>query len=160
MFKIRTNNIHSKVKVLGKISLREHPKIILGNNVTFFPNCIIWGNGILKIGSNTAIGDNVIINVSTEAGIEIGNDCLIAANCYLIDCNHNISKNIKIRKQGFNFKKIKIMDDVWIGTNSTVVGGTLLNNGCVVGANSFVNKNFKENSVVAGCPAKIIKERI
>ena len=49
-----------------------------------------------------------------------------------------------------------IEDNVTIYPGSVVVGGVLLNKGCVIGANSFVNKDVPMNEIWAGVPAKKI----
>ncbi len=56
-------------------------------------------------------------------------------------------------------EKCKIGNDVWIGTNSTVLRGVEIGNGAVVGANSVVTKDVPPYAIVVGSPAKIIKYR-
>lgn len=50
-----------------------------------------------------------------------------------------------------------IADNVTVYANAVVVGNIHLGDGCVVGANAYVDKDVPENAVVAGIPAKIIK---
>lgn len=50
-----------------------------------------------------------------------------------------------------------IGENVWIGSNTTVVPGVTLGNGSIIAAGSVVTKNVPENVVVGGVPAKIIK---
>lgn len=159
VFSIRTKNIGKRVKVLGKCCLRANPKIILGKNVVIYPNVIFWGSGTIKIGDNCMIGDNVILFCQKSGGIEIGNNTLIAANCYIIDSNHGTSKNDLIMNQPLISKKIFIGDDVWICSSCTIIGGVSLGKGSVVGANSMVNKDVLEYNIVGGVPAKYLKER-
>jgi virginiamycin A acetyltransferase len=56
-------------------------------------------------------------------------------------------------------KKCAIGNDVWIGTNSTILRGTKIGDGAIVGANSLVNKDVPPYAIVVGSPAKIIKFR-
>jgi len=56
-------------------------------------------------------------------------------------------------------KKMLIGNDVWIGTNATIVRGVSVGNGAVIGANSVVTKDIPPYAIVAGCPAKVIKYR-
>lgn len=55
---------------------------------------------------------------------------------------------------------IKIGNNVWIGANSLILGGVnITGNNVVIAAGSVVTKSFSESNVVlAGCPAKIIKQ--
>jgi len=48
---------------------------------------------------------------------------------------------------------------VWLGFNVVVLGGIEVGNGVIIGANSVVNKNISDYSIVAGIPAKLIKIR-
>lgn len=160
VFCSKTKNSSNKTpRIIGKVFLRQSPKIILGKNVTFYNNVILWGPGTIKFGDNCAVGDNVIIYSSKDGGISIGNDTLIAANSYLIDSDHSFLKNKLIRLQPMNIKPISIGNDVWIGANTTILKGLTIGDGAIVGANSLVNRSVDSFTVVAGVPAKQIKKR-
>lgn len=53
---------------------------------------------------------------------------------------------------------ILIEDDVWIGSNSIIVAGVTIHSHTVVAAGSVVTKSLPPYSVVAGNPAKVIKQ--
>jgi acetyltransferase-like isoleucine patch superfamily enzyme len=55
-------------------------------------------------------------------------------------------------------RSIHIGNNVWIGSNSTVLGGVTIGNNAVIAAGSVVTRDVPENTVVAGVPAKVIKE--
>ena len=58
-------------------------------------------------------------------------------------------------------KEISIGNNVWIGCRNTILKGSIIMDNSVIGANSLVNKEFKkENVLIAGNPAKILKENI
>ena len=75
--------------------------------------------------------------------------------------NHNFSRtDIPMNQQGNSpVRPIVIGDDVWIGANVIILPGVSIGTGCVIGAGSVVTKSLPEYSVVAGNPAKIIKNR-
>lgn len=52
-----------------------------------------------------------------------------------------------------------IGNDVTICTGAIICGGVMLEDGCTVGANSYVDKNVLKQTVVAGLPAKVIKKK-
>ena len=54
---------------------------------------------------------------------------------------------------------IIIGEDVWIAAQCTILKGSKINNGAVVGAHSLVNCEVPQNAIVVGCPAKVIKLR-
>lgn len=57
------------------------------------------------------------------------------------------------------WEKVRIGNDVWIGTRSLILGGVNVGNGAVIGAGSIVTKDVPAYAVVAGVPAKIIRYR-
>ena len=63
---------------------------------------------------------------------------------------------IKIR---VNHKGIIVGDNCWIGSGVVFLDGASIANGCVVAANAVITKQFPENSIVGGVPAKIIGYR-
>ena len=52
---------------------------------------------------------------------------------------------------------VVIGDNVWIGAHSTILAGVTVGKNAVIAAGSVVTKNVPENAVVAGVPAKVIK---
>ena len=67
-------------------------------------------------------------------------------------------RNIPINKSGMRKGKVKIEDNVWVGTNSVILMGTSIKSGNVIGANTVVSKNLSVRGVYCGMPAKLIKE--
>lgn len=139
----------------------ESGKIIIGNNVTIGRNTFIrTRDGRIKIGDDSVIGANCIL-VSRDAVLTIERNHLMAAYCYVSTSSHEyINKNIPINQQNIWSKDILIQKDVWIGARTTVLGGSVIKKGGVVGACSLVNHKIEEYCVVAGIPAKKIKSRI
>jgi acetyltransferase-like isoleucine patch superfamily enzyme len=120
----------------------------------------IWVNkpDNISFGSNIFLGRNVYLNAYEK--IEIGNFCIIAADCKLITANHKYRySDIPIDQQGYECRPIKLHDNVWLGYDVIILPGVSLGKGCVVGAGSIVTKSFGDNTVIAGCPAKIIKTK-
>ena len=109
-------------------------------------------------GKNIKIGKNVFINAcckfQDQGCIEIGNGVLIGHNVTLATLNHDQRPQFR---QNIYPKPIKIGDNVWIGSNATILAGVTIGDGAIIGANALVTKNVPPNSVVAGIPAKIIK---
>ena len=51
-----------------------------------------------------------------------------------------------------------VEDNVTVYAGSVVAGNITLHRGCIIGANAYVGRDVKENQLVAGVPAKVIKE--
>ena len=113
-------------------------------------------NTELKIGKGGFI--NPFTNIIVRNGVTIGNDTYISWNCQILDEDyHEVSYDGRTEKD----KKIEIGNHVWMGTGVSIYQGTKIADGCVVAANSVVRGNFeKENCIIGGNPAKIIKENI
>lgn len=112
-----------------------------------------------KCGTNCGLGTDSFYGCA--GGIELGDDVIVGNFVSMHSENHNYSDSeIPIRLQGTTHKGIKIGNNVWIGAKATILDGVQIGNGCVIGAGSVVTKSFPENSVIAGVPARIVKERI
>ena len=90
-----------------------------------------------------------------RGGITIGDEVFIGPKCPLITINHDPDPENRSATYG---RPIVIEDKVWLGINSTILTGVRIGYGSIVGANSVVTKDVPAMTVVAGNPARIIKE--
>ncbi|MTG98555.1 acyltransferase [Myroides sp. BIT-d1] len=148
---------------IGKNVIWKYPP---HKGVSFGFNLDIGSNSFIEVpkGSTLKVGDNVkfTFNVVISAlnRVEIGNDTLIAEFCSLRDSTHKTEKFSPIRKQDALYGNIIVGNDVWIGRNCTILMNVVLDDGCIIGANSLCSKNrFKKNCVYIGVPAKFLKNR-
>jgi len=113
--------------------------------------------GKIVINEGTQIGRNAVISAMKK--IEIGGKCLISYNVTIVDHEHDVfNPEIAPMDAGITEgKEILIEDECFIGAHSFILKGVRLGKHCVVGANSVVTKSFPEYSVVAGSPAKLIR---
>ena len=140
--------------------------IQFGNNVSIQKRVIIECTGSIKylgkgliLGNNVGVGSNSFLGCA--GGIEIGDDTIIGNFVSFHSENHNYKDyNTPIRLQGVNHRGIKIGKNCWIGAKVTILDGTVLGDGCIVAAGAVVNgKEYPENSIIGGVPAKILKNR-
>ena len=91
----------------------------------------------------------------------MGDRVQVGANCKIMDNDQHSLDPVERRKDirdNVGMKPVRIGDDCFIGTGSILLKGTVLGKNCVVGAGSVVHGEFPENSVIAGNPARIIKQ--
>lgn len=164
-------NIEKHVKINNWPILihRSNAKIVLGNNVllnssnrnyhiNMFASVKLMcdkPNAIISIGDNTRIHGSCI---HAFERIEIGSNCLIAANCQIFDASgHGTSLKERAESQGKS-KPIIIGNNVWIGTGCIILPGTTIGNNSVISAGSVVRGVVPEGVVFAGNYAKFIKQ--
>ncbi len=90
-----------------------------------------------------------------RGGITIGDDVFIGPKVNIITINHDPDPDNRSATYG---RRIVIEDKVWIGIGATILPGVTLGYGCIVGAGSVVTKDVPPMTVVAGNPARIIKQ--
>ncbi len=115
---------------------------------------------------NNAVGD-VIIGDYTRIGlhntiigpVKIGSHVNLAQGITVTALNHNFDDtNKRIDEQGISTNAVTIEDDVWIGANAVILPGVTIGSHCVVAAGAVVTKDVPPHSLVAGVPAKIIRQ--
>ena len=116
-------------------------------------------NGFVRIGEKCTVNSFCFIDAD-KGGLEIGDNVLIGPHVGIHGSNYNYrSRENLILNQGIISKGIRIEDDVWIGSHSTILDGVIIGKGAVIGAGAVVTKDIPPYSVAVGVPAKIIKER-
>lgn len=156
VFEARTGQRVNLVK--GMTLINTNLKI--GRNVTIYPDVMLFGDGLIEIGDNVSIGNGTLIYSSkNQGGVSIGSDTMIAAQCYIIDVDHGICRGELMRNQSNTVSPIKIGKDVWIASNVTVLKGSNIGDGAVIGAKGLVKGIVPDHAIAVGTPVKIIKYR-
>ncbi len=132
----------------------------LGENATFLCNDMLVYDGSTIVANNNAklqFGSGYI-NSNCEIrcfdSITIGENVAIAKEVIIRDSDlHKISNSVMTAP-------ITIGNHVWIGTRAMILKGVTIGDGAVVAAGAVVTKDVPPNSVVAGIPAKVVKENI
>lgn len=135
----------------GKVIFKGSANIGHGSKIS------VSQNGILSIGNNFRITAESSIICSDC--ITVGDDCLISWDVLLMDTDYHkiLKENVIINKNS----PIEIGNRNWIGCRAIILKGTRTGEGCVIGAQSLLNKIYDKNQVlIAGHPAKIIQENI
>ena len=112
----------------------------------------------LTVGQRVTINDRSYLEC--KGGLQIGNDVLIGHDVSILTNSHNHSEvDIPINRQGETMKQVTIGNNVWIGAKVTILMGVSIGDNTIIGANAVVTKSVPEGVIVAGVPAKVIKNR-
>jgi len=117
----------------------------------------LTSEAVLSIGSKTRMSGTTICAATK---IIIGDRCVIGANVTIVDTDfHSMDPLLRSSPDDGKYaisKPVVIGNDVFIGSNSTILKGVAIGNGAIIGANSVVTKNVPSGIMSAGCPAKVI----
>jgi len=124
-------------------------------------------------GASLSLGDRTFVGRSTLAiasRVTIGNDVLIAWGSTIVDHDSHALRFSERQDDVSNWylglkdwsrvqiEPVIIEDKVWIGLNAVILKGVTIGEGAVVAAASVVTKNVKPWTVVAGNPARVVRE--
>ena len=90
--------------------------------------------------------------------ISFHDNVVVASNVTFIthDIAHNMLNNLGIHNFEYNAGCIEVMNNVFIGTNTTILPNVRIGSNVIIGANSLITKDVPDNCVVVGTPAKVI----
>jgi acetyltransferase-like isoleucine patch superfamily enzyme len=146
---VRINCYGAKGVVLGdNVRIKEHGWIQVTSHLS--------NPGLgLRVGSDTYIGPHCVIGAA--GGIDIGEDVTIGAYVHLLAENHRFKADGPVGEQGVQRYGIAIGRGAWLGNAAIVLDGVTIGENAVVGAGSVVTKDVAARTVVAGNPARVIK---
>lgn len=118
----------------------------------------------ISLGDGASFSNDV--HISCIDRISIGSNTLIGSHVYIGDHGHGIysgdrqssTKEAPTARRLGGGGPVIIGNNVWIGDNAVILGPTTIGNGSIIGANSVVRHNVPDGTIVAGIPAKKIKE--
>lgn len=167
--------------IIQKISVqirkgRKDQRLSIGSDSIVSGNFIFENeHGTINVGDRTFIGGGKFICINS---INIGDDVMISWGCTIMDNNAHALSSEKRKNDVLDWKRgleegeigkyknwshvdnapINIRNNAWIGFNSIILKGVTIGTGAVVAAGSVVTKDVPDFGVVAGNPAKIIKQ--
>lgn len=140
------------------------PTVTIGRDVHVGLGTRVWAPRALSVGSRVYIGRFC----SIECDGSIGAGTMIANNVGIIGrCDHDFRKvGVALRdapwvgdRDACAADRVEIGEDVWIGFGATVLSGTRIGRGAIVGAGSVIVDDVPAYAVVVGNPAHVVRAR-
>jgi maltose O-acetyltransferase len=147
-----------RITLRGRPSVVNQGTLVVGERVRLVSTIatlelVTLPGGILEIGNNVFI--NFGSSIVAARQISIGNDCLIGTHVSLMDCDFH---RVEDKSWDTSGEPIVLEDRVWIGNRSIVLKGVTIGHDAVVAAGSVVTRDVPPRTVVAGVPARVVRE--
>lgn len=144
------------IRSKARLDIIPSKKFILGYH------CIVEDYAIINNGmGDIIVGDysQITSRVKVVGPVTMGKRVTIGSGAQITGLTHNFEDvNIPIQLQGVKASLTTIEDDVWIGGNSAINQGITIGTHSIIGAGSVVTRDVPPYSVVAGNPARVIKQ--
>lgn len=165
-YKNRFQSFGKGSRLAPGLRLGKPQHIRIGHNVSIMSNCVLEccpaneTTPSMVIGNDISIGEYTHITCARQVtigdGLLTGRYVLITDNAHGANTPPELDTNPLSRKI-FSPGPVTIGKNVWIGDKATILPNVTIGNGSIIAANAVVTKNVPPYSIVAGCPAKIIK---
>lgn len=137
--------------VIGARTLVMHGAILHVYNFRDLPKAGI------RIGQDSLVGEYTVIR--GQGGVTIGDRVYTSPLVQIVAVNHVFDDpNRSFVEQGITAEGIVIEDDVWIGSGAIICDGVQVGRGAVVAAGAVVTGDVPPHTVVAGAPARVVRE--
>ena len=133
---------------LKDIPARIEPGAIIRDNATIGKNSVIMMGAVINIGAVVGEGTMIDMNAVLGGRATVGKNCHIGAGAVLAGVIEPASA-----------KPVVVEDNVLVGANAVVIEGVRIGEGSVVAAGAVVIEDVPPGKVVAGCPARVIKDK-
>lgn len=137
--------IRKPLLMLAGIKIGKGSRVLMGTQ--------FQGAGKIRIGCHSYI--NSRCHLDGRGGLQIGNNVNISNYSKIITASHDMHSACFAYRTG----EVVIKDYCWLGTGAVVLDRTVLEEGCVVSANSVIKGNTTRMGVYAGVPAELVKLR-
>jgi len=184
----RLRSVSATIGVIGADSRLAQSFGSFGRgSALLFPQGVIYNEKYIRIGSGTLVGPDVCLTVGmgpsqemlTNPVVSIGDRCVIGRGShvighwsiligddiqtgpyvYITDQNHGYEDlDVPVGLQPTKEASVRIGSGSWLGANCVILPGTDLGKNCVVAAGAVVRGSFPDHTVVAGVPARAIRE--
>jgi len=153
----------ARTRILLPFRVGNAHRISVGSDVLIGPGSWLIVPRLDGPSPTIMIGDRVRMNqtsISAVQSVILEDGVAIARGVYISDHTHGFDQpDVFIRDQPLDrVAAVRICRGAWIGQNAVIMPGVTIGAGAVVGANSVVRDDVPPRSVVAGAPARVIRE--
>ena len=145
-------------RVTGRLHIENRGELVIGSRVQilcrFVPSLLsVFPGGRLEVGDGTML--NFGADISATRSVKIGMDCHIGTHAIIIDNDfHDPLDRLRMPEP----KPVAIGNRVWIGNRVIVLPGVTIGDDAVVGAGAVVTSDVPPRTIVAGNPARILRQ--
>jgi acetyltransferase-like isoleucine patch superfamily enzyme len=144
---------HIPSHVIRRSFLHQFMRLDMGEGCATLLGLKLYTRGQVSIGSHSVIDRDCTLD--GRGGITIGQNVNLAPEVMVLTASHDPDSD----DFGGIVKAVVIEDYVWVATRAMILPGVRIGRGAVVGAGSVVTKDVAAGTIVAGNPAKVIRER-
>jgi acetyltransferase-like isoleucine patch superfamily enzyme len=165
------------------VVLRHPGKIRIGDDVALDDGCVLDAKGArnrgIEIGSRVFLGRHTLlackegdivledgVNISyncvvfSASSVRIGAETLLAAYVYVVGGGHDFDRaDLPVVQQARPSRGIVVGPGGWLGAGAIVLDGVTIGSNAVVGAHAVVTQDVPPFAIVAGAPARMVRDR-
>lgn len=151
---IGAGHFYSSSALPARLDMAQGSLFTVSGKVAISAGCSItlWQGAQLFVGDGTYLNPNCVLTVAQ--GIHIGSGCAIGWGVNILDNDHHRLGNERW------IAPVTIGDRVWIGAEAMILKGVTVGSGAVVAARSVVTHDVPAKALIAGNPARVLRENI
>lgn len=152
------------IYIRGRHAMKFGPRLTTGRHVRIDAFPIHPHEVVLFIGKDVQLNDSV--HIAAAECVEIGDNALIASRVFITDHSHGVydrqdagsRPDVSPVDRPIVTRPVRIGSNVWLGEQVCILPGVTIGDGAIVGANSVVTKDVPPRTIVAGNPARVIRQ--
>lgn len=141
-----------------EIIVGKGSKLTIGRGSTLKGKVNIGSFSSVEIGSNLSVTSSLYIRVVEKTKVSIGNDCLIATGVTIRTNDGHPIYDTTSGERINHSQDITIGNHVWLGDEAAILKGVKIGDGSIVAMRSIVTKDVDSKVIVAGIPARVVRE--
>ena len=129
-------------------------RVELGERVTLHAGTQIsvGQRGFVRIGEGTHVSRGSVL--AGSGGITVGSHCAISSGVMIYSVTYDRSRGASLKESPAALRPVVIGDEVHVGANATILPGTSIGDGAVIGAGAVVTRSVEAGTTVVGSPAR------